>query len=190
MIETLNFKFIKTPITDLFALERRVLTDDRGYFYRLFCCDELQAIGLSKPLSQLNFSYSRTRYTTRGFHFQYPPNTETKIVTCIKGEIYDVSLDLRAGSPTFLKWFGIILSEKNNLSICIPDGFAHASQSLTEESSIIYMHTEAYAAGNEGGINVNDPMISVEWPHYPENLSQRDASLKYLNSDFKGIKIP
>jgi dTDP-4-dehydrorhamnose 3,5-epimerase len=181
---------LKTPISDLLILERNIFTDDRGLFYKLFCCNELQKIGLKKPLAQVNYSHSSKKYTTRGFHFQYPPNTETKITTCIRGEVFDVALDLRVDSPTFLQGFGVVLSGKNNLSVYIPDGFAHASQSLTEESSLLYMHSEVYVPGNEGGINVNDPMISVKWPHTPENLSQRDASFNFLNSDFKGITVP
>lgn len=184
-----NLEFIKTPISDLFILKRKIIGDERGHFFRLFCQDELKEIGLKKPLSQINFSHAKEKYTTRGFHFQYAPNCETKIVTCIKGEIFDVAVDLRAGSPTFLKWFGTILSEENKCSLYIPEGFAHASQSLSDESSLIYLHTEAYSKENEGGVNVNDPMISVQWPHQPYNQSERDASFPFLTSNFKGIEI-
>lgn len=183
----LNFNYLPTPIPDLYVLRRNVIGDYRGHFFRLFCNEELKEIGLSKPLAQINFSHAKSKFTTRGFHFQYAPNAETKIVTCIKGEIFDVAVDLRKGSPTFLQWFGTILSEKNNQSLFIPEGFAHASQSLSDESSLIYLHTEPYSASNEGGVNVNDPMISVKWPHPPQNLSQRDAAFEYLSSEFEGI---
>lgn len=184
-----NIEHIKTPIADLFVLKRKIIGDERGHFFRIFCKDELNEIGLTKPLVQINFSHAKEKFTTRGFHFQYAPNAETKIVTCIKGEIFDVAVDLRAGSPTFLQWFGTILSEENNQSLFIPEGFAHASQSLSDESSLIYLHTEAYSNINEGGVNVNEPMISVEWPHPPHNLSKRDASFSFLPPNFKGITI-
>ena len=184
-----NIEYLKTPIADLFVLKRKVMADDRGHFFRIFCKDELKEIGLTKPLSQINLSHAKVKFTTRGFHFQYAPNAETKIVTCIRGRIFDVAVDLRAGSPTYLQWFGTILSEDNKQSLFIPEGFAHASQSLSDESSLVYLHTEAYSDKNEGGVNVNEPMISVQWPHPPQNLSARDASFPFLTSSFKGITI-
>lgn len=184
-----NIECVKTPIVDLFVLTRKVIADERGHFFRIFCQDELKEIGLFKPLVQINFSHAKEKFTTRGFHFQYPPHSETKIVTCIKGAIFDVAVDLRKGSPTFLQWYGTILSEENHQSLFIPEGFAHASQSLTDESSLIYLHTAAYSAKNEGGVNVDDPMISVDWPHPPYNLSKRDASFPFLPPNFEGITI-
>lgn len=184
-----NIEFIQTPISGLFVLKRKVIADERGHFFRVFCQNELKEIGLTKTLAQINFSHAKEKFTTRGFHFQYPPNAETKIVTCTKGEIFDVAVDLREGSPTFLQWFGTVLSEDNHQSLFIPEGFAHASQSLSNESSLVYLHTAAYSAKNEGGVNVNDPMISVEWPHPPYNLSKRDASFPLLPPNFRGITI-
>ena len=155
----------------------------------MFCKDEFSEIGLNKSLAQINYSHSNKKFTVRGFHFQYPPDCETKIVTCINGEVFDVALDLRAGSPTFLKWFGSILSEKNNRSMFIPEGFAHATQTLTDKSSLMYMHSEAYSPLKEDGVNINDPIISVKWKAKPLNLSKRDASFPYLSSNFQGIII-
>ena len=184
-----NLEFKATPIAGLFIIERKIIADERGYFFRLFCKDELSEIGLKKSLAQINYSHANKKFTVRGFHFQYLPDCETKIVTCIKGEVFDVALDLRAGSPTFLRWFGTILSEKNNRSMFIPEGFAHATQTLTDKSSLIYMHSGAYSPPTEGGININDPVISVKWPAKPLNLSKRDASFPYLSSTFQGISI-
>lgn len=184
-----NIEFITTPIADLFVLQRKIASDDRGYFYRVFCQEELRNIGLTKPLAQINFSHAKEKFTTRGFHFQNVPYMETKIVTCAQGAIFDVAVDLRQGSPTFLQWFGTILSEENNKSMFIPEGFAHASQSLSDKSSLIYLHTEVYSREHEGGVNVNDPMISVKWPHPPHNLSKRDASFPLLTVNFKGLPI-
>lgn len=184
-----NIEFIKTPIPDLFVLKRKIVSDERGYFFRIFCQEELREIGLKKPISQINFSHAKEKFTTRGFHFQYPPYSETKIVTCTQGEIFDVAVDLRQNSPTFLKWFGINLSENNNLSMYIPEGFGHASQSLTDLSSLIYLHTAPYSNANEGGINVSDPLINVNWPNKPMNQSKRDSSFAYLTDNFKGIVL-
>lgn len=179
----------ETPILDLYVLKRRVFHDPRGYFFRLFCQDELEAIGLSKPFVQINVSHTKTKFTTRGFHFQYPPHTETKIVTCTRGEVYDIAIDLRRNSPTFMHWYGITLSEKNNLSFYIPDGFAHGFQSMTDNSDLLYMHTHQYCKESEGGLNVLDPLVGVKWPNAPENLSSKDLSFSYINTDFKGLSI-
>lgn len=184
-----NIEFRNTPITDLYILKRKIASDDRGYFYRLFCYEELKEIGLSKPIAQINYSHAKGKYVTKGFHFQYPPYAETKIVTCVKGEIFDVAVDLRSNSSTFLNWFGIILSEENKLSFFIPEGFAHGFQSLSDESGLIYLHTEAYSSADEGGLSVLDPAIGVKWPHPPQLLSARDSSFLNINSNFKGINI-
>jgi len=149
----------------------------------------LKEAGLFKPIVQINLSNAKEKYVTRGLHFQYPPYTETKIVTCVKGSIFDVAVDLRSDSPTFLKWFGTILSEENMQSLYIPEGFAHGSQSLSDESNLVYLHTALYSGSNEGGLNVLDPAIGIEWPNTPKHLSKRDASFLNINSNFKGINI-
>ena len=184
-----NIKFSKTPISGLYVLERSVFNDTRGYFFRLFCSENLKEIGLSKPMAQINYSHSKKKFTVRGLHFQNPPYTETKIVTCTRGEVFDVAVDLRKGSPTFLQWYGLYLTEKNNLSLYIPDGFAHGFQTMTDESDLLYLHTHSYCEESEAGINILDPLIGVDWPGTPKNISERDSSFLHINRKFKGINV-
>ncbi len=178
-----------SPIKDLFIIERKIIADNRGFFFRIFSKQELENIGLKKTLSQINFSHSNSINTVRGLHFQYPPHSETKIVTCLKGKVFDVAVDLRKDSSTFLNWFGVILSPENNRSLFIPEGFAHGFQVLEEDSELLYLHTEEYVKESEGGLHVLDPKIGIEWPNEPENLSERDKTFAFLNNNFKGIEI-
>ncbi|MBE7411769.1 MAG: dTDP-4-dehydrorhamnose 3,5-epimerase [Leptospiraceae bacterium] len=182
-------KFLDTPINGLYIIERNIVSDDRGYFFRIFAKEELLKIGHTKPIVHINFSHANNRYTTKGLHFQYPPYSEIKIVTCVKGEVFDFVVDLRKNSPHFLKWFGITLSEKNKKSIYIPEGFAHGFQSISEDSELIYLHTESYRKESEGGINIFDPKIGIQLPSPPVNLSDRDKNFSFLNNDFEGVTI-
>lgn len=184
-----NLIFKPTSIEGLFIIERKVIEDNRGFFYRLFSKSDFDSIGLKEPLLQINFSHTNKIHSTRGLHFQKPPHTETKIVTCIKGEVFDVAVDLRKNSPTFLKSFGVNLSETNNLSLFIPDGFAHGFQVLKNDSELLYLHTEEYIKESESGLHVLDPMLGIRWPSEPVNLSDRDKGFPFLNNNFKGIEI-
>ena len=184
-----NLLFKPTSIDGLIVIERKVVADNRGYFYRLFSKSDFEGIGLKKPLFHINFSHTNKIHSIRGLHFQNPPHTETKIVTCVKGEVFDVAVDLRKNSPTFLKWFGVNLSETNHLSLFIPDGFAHGFQVLQNDSELIYLHTEEYVKESESGLHVLDPMLGIRWPFEPKNLSDRDKGFAFLNNNFKGIDI-
>lgn len=184
-----NLTFKATPIEGLFIIERNLIKDNRGFFFRLFAGSELVSIGLKKSIAHINFSHTNDLHSTRGLHFQYPPHTETKIVTCLKGEVFDVAVDLRKDSPTFLNWFGINLSPENNRSFFIPDGFAHGFQVLKKDSELIYLHTNEYVKESEGGLHVLDPLIGIKWPYEPTKLSERDKGFIFLNNNFKGIEI-
>lgn len=184
-----SLKILATSITGLYIIERNIARDNRGFFFRIFAKEELEPIGLVKPILHINFSHTNERYTTKGLHFQYPPHAETKIVTCTKGEVFDFVVDLRKGSPTFLKWFGVVLSEENKQSIFIPEGFAHGFQSLQENSELIYLHSEAYVKESEGGINIMDPMVGIRLPAPPVNLSDRDKNFTFLKNDFQGVML-
>ena len=186
---SLNLELIQTNIQDLFLIQRKIFSDHRGTFFKIYSDHELKVIGLNKYISQVNYSFTKGKGTTRGLHYQIPPMAEVKIVTCIEGEIFDVAVDLRYNSPTFLKWFGAILSENSFNSLCIPEGFAHGFQSLTETCKIIYCHTSSYSQECEAGINILDPSISIKWPIEPVYLSQRDLSFSFLNLNFKGITL-
>jgi len=184
-----NLTITSTPLHGLKIIKRRIIEDNRGSFFRLYCDEELAETGMTNPVRQINFSHAADKYTTKGIHFQLPPFAEDKIITCTKGEYFDVAVDLRAESPTFLEWFSIILSEENKRSILIPRGFGHGCQSLRDESSLLYLHTNSYNPNAEGGFNILDPAIGIDWPHKPSHLSARDSGLPMIATGYTGIDI-
>jgi dTDP-4-dehydrorhamnose 3,5-epimerase len=145
--------------------------------------------GISKPIFQINHTLTRKQGAVRGLHFQHPPHAETKLVSCLKGEIWDVAVDIRSGSPTFLQWHGEILSEANRKSMLIPEGYAHGFQALTEECELIYLHTAAYHPEAEGALNVADPRISISWTLPIDDLSERDRSHLFIGQEYQGIVL-
>ena len=182
-----HLRFIGTPLGGLTVVERRRLVDGRGYFSRLYCADELAAIGLSLPIAQINVSFTQRRGVVRGLHFQHPPHAEDKFVTCLRGEVFDVAVDLRRGSSTFLQWHGEVLSADNARSLLIPQGFAHGFQTLTDDCELLYLHTRAYAPDAEAAVNARDPAVGVAWPLPIAELSERDATHAHLPPGFAGI---
>lgn len=168
---------ITTPIADLLIAETKVIGDERGSFMRLFCADELK---ISNPIKQINYSYTAQKGTVRGLHFQHSPMAETKIVRCLEGTIWDVAVDLRPNSPTYLKYHAIELNSQNNLAFIIPAGFAHGFQALTDNCRMLYLHTENYSPEHEGGVLYNDKKINIEWKLPAVNLSARDLSFKEI----------
>lgn len=182
-----RFDFQATPLSGLCVIQRRPIDDSRGIFCRIFCAEEFREAGLRKPIVQINHTLTRKMGSVRGLHFQYPPHLEAKIVSCIKGEIFDVAVDLRKESPTFLGWHAEILSAANRKSLLIPEGFAHGFQTLTEDCELIYLHTTSYEPEAEGSLNVLDQRISVVWPLEISELSERDRTHPMLAADFKGI---
>lgn len=163
-----------TPIAGVYVVERTAHGDDRGFLERLFCRDALQAAGWEKPVAQINHTMTRHAGTVRGMHFQHPPHAEMKLVTCVAGEIWDVAVDLRPESPTFLQWHAECLSAANGRGIVIPVGCAHGFQSLTDNCSLIYAHTAAYVPASEDGVRHDDPALAIAWPLAPRHLSPRD----------------
>jgi dTDP-4-dehydrorhamnose 3,5-epimerase len=136
---------------------------------------------------QVNHSYTSRQGTVRGMHFQRQPNAELKLVTCLRGEAFDVAADVRRGSPTMLRWHGERLSAENHRALLIPEGFAHGFQTLTPDCELLYLHTAAFAPEAEGGLNALDPRLSIDWPLPPIERSERDRSLPLLDADFAGI---
>ena len=181
------FVFKQTSLSGVWLAERKVLKDSRGAFSRLFCADEFREIKLDKPIVQINHSITRIKGTVRGLHFQYPPHAETKIVTCFKGEILDVAVDLRRGSKTFLSWYSEKLSAENQKSMILPEGFAHGFQALTDHCEVIYLHTGFYVPEAEGGFNVEDKRIGIHWPLPISGLSERDKSHAFIADGYAGI---
>ena len=184
-----HFEFTPTPLAGLTVIKRKPIKDGRGFLCRFYCAEELREAGLRKPIEQINHTFTRKKGAVRGLHFQYPPHAEAKIVSCLKGEIYDVAVDIRHGSPTFLCWYAEVLSADNYKSLLIPEGFAHGFQTLTGECELIYLHTTSYAPEAEGGLNVRDPRLAITWPLNISELSNRDLSYVYVDDQFEGIRL-
>ena len=184
---TSRFEGQETPLAGLILIRRRRLSDERGFLSRLFCPDELAEYGWHGPVRQLNETGTVHKGTVRGLHFQRPPHAEIKLVTCTRGRILDVAVDLREGSPTFLQHFAVELSEDNDASLLIPKGFAHGFQALTDDVRLIYAHSEPYAAEAEGGLHPKDPALAIDWPLAVQRLSARDAAHPLLTSDYLGM---
>lgn len=171
------------------VVERIPLVDGRGMFERLFCRDELAELGFVEGAVQINRSMTLEPGTARGFHFQYPPHSETKLVSCLVGRVLDVVVDVRCGSPTFLQSVAVELSADKALSMLIPPGCAHGFQCLEPHSELLYIHSAAYCADAEGGLNLLDPSLGIRWPLEVRNLSARDAAHPLLNEDFLGVTL-
>ena len=182
-----RFETINTPINGLVALQTKPLTDERGYFQRLFCANDFKEIGLNREIVNINHSYTKTAGSIRGMHFQYQPSSEIKIVKCVKGAILDVAIDIRHNSPTFLKHFSIELTEENNTMLYIPEGFAHGFQTLRDDCEIIYFVTNYYSKELESGLNPFDELIDIKWPLECSDISQKDANATKIDSTFAGV---
>lgn len=182
-----RFIFHATPLSKLTLVERLPIVDDRGFLSRVYCAGEFHAAGMSKPIAQINHTLTRKRGTVRGLHFQHPPHEEWKLVSCFKGQVMDVAVDLRRDSSTFLQWYSATLSAENRRSLLIPEGFAHGFQTLTEDCELIYLHTAAYSAGSEGALNVMDPRLAITWPIDISELSERDRRHAFVDASFSGL---
>lgn len=182
-------KFLGTPIADLMLVESTLQTDERGSFSRLYCQKELGELVGERQIVQINQSSTRTVGAVRGLHYQHDPHAEMKLVRCIKGTVWDVAVDLRAGSPTFLHWHAEELSAENAHMMVIPEGFAHGFQVLEEDSVLLYLHTAFFTPLAEGGIRPMDPRLSIAWPLAPHDLSDRDLNHPLLTPEFAGLAL-
>ena len=179
--------FNETSLKGSYVIEIEPFVDERGWFARTFCKEEFSKIGHIKEWVQLNHSYTKQSGTIRGMHYQIPPFSEIKLVRCIAGSVYDVIIDLRKGSSTYLNYFGAELSSVNKKMIYIPEGFAHGFQALTDGTELIYHHTAMYTPRVEVGIKYNEPLISINWPFALTNISTRDNTHPGLDENFKGL---
>ena len=180
--------FTPTQLEGAYIIGLEPYSDERGWFARFYCKREFgEKIGHTKEWVQLNHSVSYSRGTVRGMHFQHPPFREIKMVRCIAGAVYDVIIDLRRDSPSFLQWVGVELSATNNRMLYIPEGFAHGFQTLEENSALIYHHSEYYTPGAEGGFRYDDATFAIQWPLPLTSLSARDAGHPTVDKNFKGI---
>lgn len=177
------------PLSGLKRIERKRLEDSRGFLSRLFCTEELAHAGWRKAIAQINQTYTRQKGTVRGLHFQKPPHAEMKLISCLRGEIWDVAIDLRSDSATFLQWRAERLSQDNGYAMLIPEGFAHGFQALSDDVELLYCHSAAYTASAEAGLNPKDPKLAIQWPLPIKELSLRDAQHPMLDGQFTGLTL-
>ena len=182
-------KFSRGPLNGIWIIETEFFQDKRGKFGRLFCQNELREINHYKPIEQVNYSFTLKKGMIRGIHFQHPPKAEVKLIRCLHGTIFDVMVDLRRNSPTFLQWCGEILSQENKKMVYIPEGFAHGFQALEDNCEMLYLHTEFYSPSHDGGLRYDDPRIGIEWPLEVTEVSERDKHHPLLTSEFSGITV-
>ena len=177
------------PISGLKLLQRESFGDERGSLSRLFCADELNNAGLNSSVVQVNYTKTKHKGTIRGLHYQNRPFCEIKLLTCLSGEIYDVAVDIRKGSPTYLKWHVEILTAENKKSLLLPEGVAHGFQTLTDDVDLLYCHSEYYNPDAERGLNPFDDLLQITWPLDVSEISDRDKKHPLLGSEFKGISL-
>jgi dTDP-4-dehydrorhamnose 3,5-epimerase len=182
-------KFQATQLNGSYLIKRENYKDNRGFFDRIFCQTKLKNILKTKKIRQINRTLTKKEGTVRGLHFQYPPHAEAKIVSCLRGKVWDVAIDIRKGSPTFLKYHSVILSEENSESFFIPEGFAHGFQTLTNDCEMLYFHTADYNLESEGTINALDNRIKIKWPKIITDRSERDNNHPMLKENFLGIEV-
>lgn len=181
--------FSPTPLKDAYIIEIQPFADERGFFARTWCQNEFEAHGLDSNLAQCSISFNRQKGTLRGMHLQLPPHAETKLVRCIHGAIYDVIIDLRMDSETFLKWFGYELTAQNHRTLYVPKGFAHGFLTLEDNTEVYYMISEFYAPDDARGIRWNDKCFDIQWPAPINVLSLKDQNYPdFSPADFP-IKI-
>lgn len=182
-----KFDIHNTTIASLKVIHRNTLEDERGYLERLFCNESLKNFLSGKSIVQINHTLTKKCGVVRGMHFQLSPHSEIKFISCLKGEVFDVTIDLRENSPTFLAIHTEILSANNHKTLMIPEGFAHGFQTLTNDCEMLYFHTNHYHAESERGINALDPLINIQWPLPITLRSERDASHPFLFENYTGI---
>lgn len=184
-----GLKKLPTSIEGVFIIERQQRGDERGFFERLYCRSTLASWGWRDGVAQINHSFTAERGTCRGLHYQLPPFAEYKLVSCLRGAVWDVVLDVRRDSPTFLQHVAVDLSEQNARSLVIPPGCAHGFQTLRESVDLLYCHSAEYAPHSEAGVHVLDPRVNIMWPLAITQLSARDANFPHLQDDFQGVSI-
>lgn len=180
---------IATPLQGVVVVETNRLIDHRGSFARLYCDKMLSPILGGRKIVQINQSKTSEKGSIRGMHFQYEPFAEMKLVRCLKGKVFDVAVDLRADSDTFLKWHAEVLTPENDRMFVIPEGFAHGFQILETNTELLYLHTAHYDPKYEGGVLSNDPALNITWPVPCSEISDRDSMYRRIDNKFAGIKI-
>ena len=175
-------EFEQTEIPEVILVKPKVIEDHRGYFMESYHIEKFQIGGIDCTFVQDNHVKS-VQNTLRGLHFQvkYP---QAKLLRCLQGKIFDVAVDIRLGSPTFLNWHGEVLSSDNHASLFIPDGFSHGFQTMTDDCHLVYMHSNLYVPGAEGALNAVDPTLDIDWPLDISEMSDRDRRHPFIGSNF------
>jgi dTDP-4-dehydrorhamnose 3,5-epimerase len=182
-------RILRTPIDGLMLVDTESRADSRGFFSRLYCLEALRELIGPRQIVQINHSCTRNIGAVRGMHYQQGSHAEMKLVRCLRGKVWDVAVDLRDGSSTFLKWHAEELSLENGKMMVIPEGCAHGFQVLDTNSELLYLHTNFYQPSAEGGVRATDTMLSISWPLPVQDLSDRDQNLPLLTPDFKGLAL-
>ena len=175
-------KFTPTPLRGALIIDIEPIADDRGYFSYLYCAKEAAGHGIATRVAQVKLSYNRRRGTLRGMHYQVPPAAETKLVRCTRGAVWDVIVDLRPESPTYLKNYGVELSADNHRALFVPALFAHGYQTLSDDAEVTYQVDEFYAPQHERGLRYDDPRLALGWPLPVNVISPKDASWPLLDA--------
>ncbi len=178
--------FTQLPLAGAYLVDLQRLEDERGFFARSFCADELSSRGLAANLSQCSVSFNAKKGTLRGMHFQIAPHDEEKLVRCTAGAVFDVIADIRPDSATYRQWYGAELTAANHRSLYIPKGFAHGFITLTDGAEVFYMISAPYAPGFGRGLRWSDPAIGIRWPGEPAVMSVRDAEFPLLDAPAAG----
>lgn len=178
-----------TPLAGLYQVQHTPVVDIRGRFTRLFCEQELAVIRPGLQFPQINLSETHGRGTVRGLHYQTPPAAEAKLISCLRGRVFDVAVDLRADSPSFLHWHAIELAEDNDRAVFIPEGFAHGFQALSEEVQLLYMHTAPWTPACEAGLRHDDPRLAIRWPIPNAVISERDREHPLIEDRYRGVRL-
>ena len=175
------------PLNGLSLINYKAFKDERGAFKRIFCVEQCKGVLGHRSIVQINLSSNTETGTVRGMHLQTSPSAELKIIQCTKGRVWDVAVDMRAQSPTFLQYHAIELSESDDVAFVIPEGFAHGFQVLEPNSELLYFHTHEYVPENGVTINPNDPKMNIQWPLPISIISDKDKNQPFLSDNFKGF---
>lgn len=179
----------RTSIDGVVVVETHAYEDERGAFARLYCERTLASVLGARHVVQINRSLTRKLGAIRGMHFQYAPHAEMKLIRCLRGRVWDVAVDIRADSPTFLQWHAEELTPENARMLVVPEGCAHGFQVLEAESELLYLHTAFYEPAAEGGLLYDDPRLSINWPLSATEISRRDKEHAPIAADFAGVRV-
>ena len=174
-------KFIETRLKGAFIIEPERLEDERGFFARTFCQKEFEAHGLNPRMVQCNISYNKHKGTLRGMHYQVAPMAEAKLVSCTRGAIYDVIMDLQPESPTYCQWLAEELNAENRKMIYIPEGFAHGFQTIEDETEVFYQMSEFYSPEHARGVRWDDQVFRIKWPLDTKIISEKDRNYPLMS---------